>query len=78
LKLEELKDNIKKLESLKKSKHEFEVCISEIKNDDEVTYLPLGNYWCYVDSDKLKSVLQTEIDMKDYEITNLKQLIGVE
>lgn len=43
MKIEELKDNIKKLERLNKAKHEFEVCLLEIKNDDEVTYLSLGN-----------------------------------
>lgn len=78
MKIEELKDNIKKIEILNKAKHEFEVCLLEIKNDDEVTYLSLGNYWCYVNSDKLRGVLQSEIDKKDYEIKSLNQLIGVE
>lgn len=78
MKLEDLKDNIKKLEILNKAKHEFEVCLLEINNDDEVTYLSLGNYWCYVNSDKLRGVLQSELEQKEQEIANLKQLMGVD
>ncbi|MCW2280430.1 hypothetical protein [Lactococcus lactis] len=78
MKLEELKDNIRKLEELNKAKYEFEVCISEIKDDEEVTYLHPHNYWCYVNTNKFKKLLQSELEQKEQEIAALKQLIGVD